>query len=285
MKRIAIVTDSAADLPAELVAQFDISVIPLSIHWGDETFLDNVTMKPAEFYQQLATREEFPKTSQPSVGEFCEFFQETATRLETDTILGIFLSSPLSGTLAAATQAKAMLPQLQIKLVDSRFISMGVGLQVLTAARAQQNNNSLSAITAQTASVRQQIRLFLVLDTLEYLHRGGRIGGAAHLVGSLLNLRPLLCVENGEIAALSKVRGRRKSLQRLVELTEAELQGRRPAELAIMHAGIYEDAAFLVAQLQERVNPRRLYTGVLTPTLGCHGGPGAIGIAFYPESE
>ncbi len=285
MKRIAIVTDSAADIPIELVEQFDISVIPLNIHWGDETFFDGVTMKASDFYHQLAVRVEFPKTSQPSVGEFCEFFQETANRLKTDTILGIFLSSPLSGTLASAIQAKAMLPQLQIELVDSRFISMGIGLQVLTAARAQQQNIPLDVITTQVATVRSQMRLFITLDTLEYLHRGGRIGGAAHLFGSLLNLRPLLGVENGRITALDKVRGRRKSLQRLMELLEKELNGRRPAELAIVHAGIYEDAAFMAEQLQERVNPRRLYTGILTPALGCHGGPGAIGIAFYPESE
>ncbi|HEY90045.1 MAG TPA: DegV family protein [Thermoflexia bacterium] len=285
MKRIAIVTDSAADLPPELVEQFDISVIPLHIHWGDETFFDGVTLKAANFYHQLAERAEFPKTSQPSVGEFCEFFQATADRLKTATILGIFLSSPLSGTLASAIQAQAMLPHLQIELVDSRFISMGVGFQVLTAARAQQQNIPLAAITTQMATVRSQMRLFIVLDTLEYLHRGGRIGGAAHLFGSLLNLRPLLGIENGKIVALGKVRGRRKSLQHLVELLEKELAGRQPAELAIMHAEIPADAAFLAAQIQERVNPRQLYTGILTPALGCHGGPGAIGIAFYPESE
>lgn len=285
MKRIAIVTDSAADLPAELVEQFEISVIPLNIHWGNDTFYDGVTIKADNFYQQLATRKEFPQTSQPSVGEFCTFFQETADRLETDTILGIFLSSPLSGTLDSAIQAKNMLPQLQIKLIDSRFVSMGLGFQVLAAARAAQNNSPLSVITAQVASVRSRMHLYLVLDTLEYLHRGGRIGGAAHLVGSLLNLRPLLAIENGKVVALDKIRSRRKSLHRLVELLEEKLAGRRPAELAIMHAQTHEDAEFIAEEIQERVNPRRLYTGVLTPALGCHGGTGSIGIAFYPENE
>ena len=283
MNKVAVVTDSTANLMPEVAEAYDISVIPLNVHWGDETYVDGVTLSAETFYQWLEEREEMPKTSQPSVGEFIQFFEEVAARHETDTIFGAFISAELSGTLASAIQAKAQLSHLNITLVDTRFVSMGVGFQALCAARASQAGASVDEILTRVQRVRAHTELIFTLDTLEYLRRGGRIGGAAHLVGTLLNLKPLLTIQGGVVEALGKSRGRQKSLQVLGETIQQRLTGRRPAELAVMHTGAEkdDDVDQVIAWVTEHIKPRRLYTGMLSPTVGTHGGPGAIGIAFH----
>jgi len=284
MGHIAIATDSTVNLPPELIEAHKISTIPLNIHWGEETYLDGVTLDINTFYQWLQERDDFPKTSQPSVGKFIEFFKGIAERFNTDTILGIFLSGELSGTLSSAMQAKAELPDLRIELVDSRSLSMGMGFQVLEAARASQEGLPLDAVLERVYQVRARTELFIALDTLEYLHRGGRIGGAARLLGTMLSFKPVLAVENGKIEALEKTRGRTKSLQKLIEIAEQRLAGRHPDELAIVHVGAEEEAALLKKWVSERIQPKRLYTNTLSPVLGTHGGPGAIGFSFYTKA-
>ncbi len=283
MKRIAIVTDSAANVPPEIAEEYGISIIPLTVHWNGDTYLDGVTLDTATFYKWLQERKEFPTTSQPSVGAFIEFFRATAERTQTDTILGIFLTSKLSGTFSSAMQAKAELPELRIEIVDSQFVSMGIGFQVLAAARAAQEGTPLEAVVERVTQVRGRTELFIALETLDYLHRGGRIGNAAHMLGTMLSFKPLLNMEDGIIKAMGKTRSRTKSLQKMVEITEKRLGGRQPEELAIVQIGAEEDAAQLGEWLTARVKPKRLYTGVLCPALGVHGGPGAIGMAFYSE--
>ncbi len=284
MSRIAVVTDSTANLTEDLVADLEISLIPLNVHWGEDTFLDGVTLDAPSFYQRLQTRKDFPMTSQPSVGDFIRFFQDVAERFQTDTIFGVFISAALSGTLSSALQARNELPDLHIELVDSRSVSMGLGFQALTAARAAQSGADLAEVLSQVARVRASTEVFIALDTLEYLHRGGRIGGAARLVGTMLNFKPLLTVEDGKIASLGKERSRRKSLQNLVDLAEVRLAGRPPAELALMHAEADEDVDYLLELLRERLDLRRVHRGLLTPVLGTHGGPNAIGMVFYPQN-
>ncbi|HDQ35127.1 MAG TPA: DegV family protein [Chloroflexi bacterium] len=284
MKHIAIVTDSTANIPPELAAEYDITVIPLNIHWGEDTYKDGVTLDTSTFYQMLQERKDFPQTSQPSIGDFITLFQDVAARHETDTILGVFISSPLSGTLASASQAKAELPDLNIELVDSRSISMGLGFQALTAARLAQEGAAVEEILKGVHHVRASTELLIALDTLEYLHRGGRIGGAQRLLGTVLNFKPLLTLENGKIEALGKARSRHKSLQMFVELAEERLAGRRPAELAIMHVEGNGDVDYLTEMVNERLQPKRLYTGQISPVLGTHGGPGAIAMAFYTNN-
>lgn len=224
-------------------------------------------------------------TSQPSVGDFMTFFQQVAERYEADTIVGVFVSSLLSGTMASAIQAKAELPDLHIELHDSRSISMGAGFQALAAARANKAGASLEEILQRASQVRTRMELLIALDTLEYLHRGGRIGGAARLLGTLLNFKPMLTIEGGKIDALGKARSRHKSLEALVAEAQKRLAGRRPAELAIMHTPADPDVDQLTTLVNEQLKPQRLYTGMLSPTLGTHGGPGAIGLIFYTEGN
>ncbi|MBN1921560.1 MAG: DegV family protein [Anaerolineae bacterium] len=285
MGRIAIVTDSTADLTPELAQAHDISIIPLNVHWGEETYLDGITLDIPTFYQMLQERKDFPMTSQPSVGDFMTFFQQVAERYEADTIVGVFLSSLLSGTMASAIQAKAELPDLRIELHDSRSVSMGVGFQALTAARANQAGASVEEILQAIAKVRSRMELLIALNTLEYLHRGGRIGGAARLLGTLLNFKPMLTMEGGKIDALGKARSRRKSLEALVAEVLKRLAGRPPAELAVMHTPGDPDIPLLLDMINEQIHPQEILTGFLSPVLGTHGGPSAIGLIFYTEGN
>jgi len=281
MGRFVVVTDSTANLPPELVSEYDIPMIPLTVHWGEEEYLDGVSLDAPTFYKWLQEREAFPTTSQPSPGAFIEFFSDVAKKYETTHILGIFISAELSGTLASAIQAKNELPNLQIELVDSRSTSMGLGMQVLTAARAAREGQPLEVAVERVLHVRDNMHIIFAVDTLEYLHRGGRIGGAARLLGTALNLKPVLHLEDGKVMPLEKVRKRRKSLQRVVEILKERVDGRRLVEVAIIHAQAGEDADLVEGWIKETFTPEVMYTTILTPVVGTHAGPGTIGVAFY----
>ena len=285
MGRIAVVTDSTAGLPAELIEELEISIIPLNVHWGDETYKDGVTLDRTTFYRWLQERADFPKTSQPSAGEFMEFFDEVAARFETDTILGIFISSDLSGTFASASLAKNERPDLNIELFDSRSISMGAGFMVMAAARMAREGASMEAILDRLNVMKQNTHIFFAVNTLEYLHRGGRIGGAARFLGTALNLKPLLMIQDGRVESLEKVRRRRKSIQRIVEVAGEQLKNNSPEEVAILHTQADEDLEFIADLVIEQLKPKRLYKNILTPVVGTHGGPGTLGVVFYVDGN
>jgi len=285
MGRIVVVTDSTAGLPADLIEELEIPIIPLNVHWGDETYKDGVTLDKTTFYRWLQERADFPQTSQPSAGEFIEFFNEVAERFETDTILGIFISSDLSGTWASAALAKQEMPDLNIELFDSQSVSMGAGFMVMKAARMAREGASMEAILNRLNAMRQNTHIFFAVDTLEYLHRGGRIGGAAKFLGTALNLKPLLMIQNGRVESLEKVRRRRKSLQRIVEVASEQLKNTPPEELAILHTQTDQDLDFITELVSDHLKPKQLYMNILTPVVGTHGGPGTLGIVFYLNSN
>ena len=287
MNRFAVVTDSTSNLPPELAEKLGIPCIPCVIHWGEESYLDAVTLDAETFYRQLVARQELPKTSQPSAGAFMAFFEKVADAQGVDEILAVLLSSALSGTMASAEQARAQLadlrPDLRIELVDSRSVSMGLGLQVLAAQRVADAGRPVEDAIAAARQCYAGTQILFAVDTLEYLHRGGRIGGASRLLGSALNLKPVLTIDAGRVELLEKVRSRGKSLRRIIQIAEARLAGRRPKELALMHTGADEDLPEFAERVVERLRPETVYTEVLTPVIGVHSGPGTIGIGFYTE--
>ncbi len=289
MRHFTVVTDSTSNLPPELVAEHSIPVIPLTVHWGGTSYFDGVTLDADTFYQWLQTRRDFPTTSQPSAGAFIDFFQKVAEDKETDTILGVFISSEMSGTIASAVQARTHLsetrPDLRIEIIDSRSVSMGLGLQVLTAQRAAEAGQTVNEAMKTVRETQDATHVVFAVDTLEYLHRGGRIGGAARLLGSALNLKPVLTFSDGRVEPLEKVRSRAKSLRRMIEIAENWLDGARPRELALIQAEAEADLAKFGAMVRERLNPERVYTVTLSPVVGTHGGPGTLGMAFYAEGQ
>jgi len=265
MRRLAVVTDSTANLPPEVIEEYGIPVIPLSIHWGDEQYIEGVTIDPETFYRWLRERPGLPKTSQPSVGAFTKFFQEAADTVGVDTVLGVFISGKLSGTISSAYQARESLaslrPDLHIEIWDSRSVSMGTGLQVLVAARAAREGKTLEETLALLNRCQESLHTIFAVDSLENLYRGGRIGGAA---------RPL-----------EKVRSRRRSLRRIVALAEERLAGERPTELGLIYTQRDDTVVWFKDLVEDRLAPGKIYTSLLTPVVGTHGGPGTIGIAFY----
>ncbi len=285
MSKIVVTTDSTANLPAELVKEYNIPSIPLNVHWGDASYKDGETLDTATFYRWLQERSDFPKTSQPSTGEFMQFFQNVAQTHQTDTIISILLSSGLSGTVDSALQARARLPNLNIEIVDSLSASMGTGLQVLAAARAVRQGANLTQVLEATYRARQTMQVLFVVDTLEYLHRGGRIGGAARLMGTLLSLKPILTIKSGYIEAVQKVRSRRKSLLHMLDVAAERLNGQTLKDLAVVHVGADEDIDWFTDQAHERLRPSDLLTSALTPVIGAHSGPGTIGIMFQANNH
>ncbi len=282
-KKIAVVTDSTAYIPEKALRGLNIPVIPLWVLWDKDRFRDGVDITPPAFYRRLQTSKAFPTTSQPSVGEFVDFFRRVAGDAQTDTIVGVYVTGKLSGTVASAEAATAQLPKLDITSIDSLFTSMALGFVVLAAARVAADGGSLEEIVAATQRVQRETSLLFTVDTLEYLHRGGRIGGAKRLLGTALKIKPLLHMEEGLVQPLVQVRTKRKAIARMLAIAEERLGGRRMAKVAIIDANSPEEGDAVAEQVKKRFDISPVYRTVLSPVIGTHAGPGTVGIAFYPE--
>ena len=281
MSRIAILTDSSAYLPPDMLERHDIHVIPLKLHWGEETLVDGVDLTPVEFYTRLAASSALPSTSQPSMHDFLQVFDGLASRYEG--VLVPLISSGVSGTVASALAASAEFTKAPIEVVDTHSTTAGLALVVLAAARAVEQGRSLPEVTQIARDVVRKLHVFFVVDTLKYLHKGGRIGGASRYLGSALGIKPILFFDGeGKIDALERVRTRQKALTRLVELAE-EKAGNNPVHVGVMHANAPEVAAEFQSRLAERLKCDQLYTFELSPAIGTHVGPGTIGLALYVE--
>jgi DegV family protein with EDD domain len=280
--KIAVVTDSTAYIPEDALGDFDIPVIPLWLIWGDERFRDGVDIAPTTFYSRLPESKVFPTTSQPSTGEFIDFFQQAGEGAEA--VVGVFISSKLSGTVASALAAKIQLPDLDVRVLDSLSTSMGLGFGVLAAARAAAAGESVDGVVAAAEQMRDEMNVMFAVDTLEYLHRGGRIGGAKRLLGTALNLKPLLHLEEGRIEALASVRTKRKAVARMLDVAEERLGGRRMAEAAVLDVDSPEEGAAVAETMKERFELPVVYQAQVSPAIGTHAGPGTVGICFYPKS-
>lgn len=280
-RRIAIVTDSTSDIPPELVAKYAIRVVPQILIMGDKTWQDGVDIDSPTFYELLRTSPHFPASSQPSVVTFERVFSELAA--EADGIVAVLISEELSGTLNSARMAAENLPHVPIEIIDTRSVSIQLGFIVLAAARAAAAGADLKTVADTARALIGQVHVYFVVDTLEYLHRGGRIGAAARLFGTALNLKPLLCVKEGIVQPVTKVRTRRKALETLFELLEGQLAGKERIHMAVLHVAAPEEADHLARQLQERFHPVEMIRSECGPVIGTHAGPGTVGAAYYVE--
>ncbi len=283
MSKVAIVVDSTAFIPPELVAQYDLHVIPQVLNWEGKSYKDDVDITPDEFYTRLKTAKEMPTTSQPSAGEFFEFFSEVAKTA--DSIVATHLSEFLSGTLASARAAADMMPDnYPIEIVDTRSTAMGLGFMTLAAARAVENGADYKEAAEAARALIDRMRVVFVVDTLEFLHRGGRIGGAKRFVGSMLSLKPVLHLENGRIEPLASVRTKRKAVQHALQVMEEEMKGKSNIRVAVMNALAPEEGNKILDEVQQRLNPMELLNTELSPIVGAHVGPGTVGVIYYAES-
>lgn len=278
MPKVALVTDSTSYIPSELVAKYNITVMPQVLIWGEETFRDGVDIQPDEFYRRLEKASVMPSTSQVSPADVKKVFENL---LEQDYhVLAVLVSTKLSGTMSSAHQAKLDLPGAPIELVDSESVAMAMGFQVLAAAKAAEQGATLAECKELTEKSRQSTGLYITVNTLEFLHRGGRIGGGARFLGTALNLKPILEVKDGRLEAVERVRTRGKALNRVVELVEQQVKGRRPLRLASLHANSPVDAQIMLDQLKGRLEVDEEVISIVSPVVGTHAGPGTVGIAF-----
>lgn len=273
---IRIVTDSGAYLPADLVQQYDIHVIPLKVFFGEQAYRDEIDLSHQEFYRMLAEAETLPTTSQPSAGEFFDLYSELSK--DGDEIISIHISGKLSGTISSAQSAKEMLPEAKITIVDSASAAMGQGLMVLTAARAAAEGKTMAQIVTTVERMISAMNVVFVVDTLEYLQKGGRIGGAAALVGTLLKVKPILCLKDGRVEPLDKVRSKRKALARLLEVIEEGVGPGTPVRVAVLHAQVPDEAKELEQEVRTRFNCTECYFAEIGPAIGTHTGPGLVGL-------
>jgi DegV family protein with EDD domain len=275
-QRVAIVTDSTADLPPELAAARSVTVVPLTLNLDGQSLLDGVDITPAEFYRRLPRATAHPTTSQPSPGRFAEAY---AALLENhDAVVSIHISEKLSGTVASARQAADMTDPKRVHVIDSELVSMSLGLVTLVASALAGQGAEPAAIESKVLSMRSPVQTYFSVATLEFLRRGGRIGRASALLGSVLQVKPVLCIRDGLVTPLERVRTFERALTRIVELTR-EIDRGKGVCIIVGHAGAEADAERVSRELEPIAET--LMIQPLGPVVGAHAGPGVVGVGCY----
>jgi DegV family protein with EDD domain len=281
--RTALITDSTCDIPPTLIERHKVIIVPLHVIWGNETFRDRVDMEPKAFYRRLTEDPQYPTTAHPTPDGFLTTYRETLDG-SAEEIVVITLSSQLSGAFEAASQASTEIDS-PVHVFDSRGTTMGLGWQVLAAARAREAGGDAGAMIQAADHVRQRVILEVALDTLEYLHKGGRIGGATRFIGSLLNIKPLVYVdhETGKVEAAARVRTRNRGLKTLYRRFFEQLDTGKRLHVAVMHGDAPGDAKGTADQIENEYSPTELLVGITGPVLGVHTGPRAIALCGYAD--
>lgn len=278
-QQVIIVTDSTADITRELREELGIVMVPLKVHFGHEVYEDSVTIESDEFFSKLVASDVLPTTSQPSPADFMEVYDRLMQEHPGASIISVHLSSALSGTYQSAVLATSLLEQEgDIEVIDSKIASYGYGIAVVKAARMAKEGAGKAEILAEIARLRDDIRLYFLVDTLEYLQKGGRIGKAAALFGSILNIKPILTVDNeGMVAAVDKVRGQRKAMARIMELLKQDFDG-VPVHIMMASAQHEGNATELLELAKAHFDVREVGFTKLGAVIGTHVGPGAAAI-------
>ncbi len=272
---VKIVTDSTSDLSPELAKEFNISIVPVYVRFGEQSYRDGIDITMDEFYRRLVDGTVHPTTSQPSPADFAQIYVNLAK--DGDPIVSIHVSGILSGTCNSALQGKEIAGQkCDVTVIDSESVSMGLGMTVLVAARMAKAGDSLPQITSAVKQAIDNTHLMGTFDTLKYLVMGGRIGKAKGLVGSVLNVKPVLVLREGELHPLSNVRTHAKGVEKLVEFVKGT---RHIEELAVIHTTTPDEAVGLKVRLSSLVESSRLHIARLGPALGVYGGPGMLAVA------
>lgn len=278
--KVAIVTDSTAYLPEECLKQYNISVTPLSVIWGDQVFLDGVDIMPDEFYKRLVDSKAMPTTSQVTPAAMQGAFQFLLE--QGYDVLGIFLSSKISGTVQSAVQARELITgaESKIAIVDSLGTTMAMGMPVLTAARAAQAGEDLVECQKIAEHACANSGVLFVVETLEFMRRGGRIGGAQALLGTVLNIKPVLEMRAGRIEAVEKVRTKQRAVRHMLDIVRERIEGRAPIRLAVTHAHSEAEALSLLEAASAELDPVETFSCPLSPVIGTHVGPGTLALNY-----
>lgn len=285
MSAVAIVTDSVVSLPESILDELHIHWVPYYIHRGKEVLRDLVTIQRDAFYRWLPTAQELPKTASPGPGDYLKIYQELANT-GVQKIVSIHMTSKASGAYQAAKAAQEMarelIPQLELEVIDTLNASLCQGWMVIEAARSALAGKSLPQIVDQVKRMIPHTRMLQTADTLRYLYLGGRIGKATHLVGSLLNVKPIISMEDGVIVPIGQARSRNRAYQMMVEKIEAVVGRVGKVKIAYVHAAAIEEVEKIKVLVEQRLECVETIVAELSPALGVHTGPGTAGLCYYP---
>jgi len=280
MSKIAVVTDSTAWIPKDLTTKYNITVAPQVLIFGEQTYNDGVDIQPDEFYARIKTTKVMPTTSQVPIVTMQKVFSDLVA--QDFEVLGIFISSKLSGTIQSAVQGREALGAAasKVQVMDSQSTAMALGFTVLAAARAIEGGANMAEAKAVAEKAIGQTSVYFAVDTLEFLHRGGRIGGAARLLGTALNMKPVLAVIDGRVEAIERIRTKGKAVDRVLELVAEKTKGKQPIHLATLHANAAGEARELLERATKELNPVESILTEVSPVVGNHAGPGTVGLAY-----
>ena len=277
MSGTAIVTDSTADLPTSLTRTRSITVVPLTLNFEGRSLLDGVDIRPSEFYRKLPNATTHPTTSQPAAGRFAETYAELLTNHSE--VVSIHISEKLSGTYASAVQGAEMTDAKRVHVIDSQLVSMSLGLLTLAASEMAAKGANAGSVVDRVNGMRDQVHTYFSVATLEFLRRGGRIGRASALLGSVLQVKPVLCISDGLVTPLERVRTFDRALNRVVELAREVDRGKGLCVI-VGHADAEADAERVSRELEPHCET--LMIQPLGPVVGAHAGPGVVGVGCYP---
>lgn len=280
MGGVAIVTDSTADL-GTLAAENNVTAVPLSVRFGSDQYLDGVDLTPEEFYRRLERDSRPPTTAQPPPAAFAAVYKSLLDG-GADGIVSVHLSAALSGTYNSAVIAANEVDEASITVIDTRSVSLGLGLLVLQAARSARGGASRSAISEQVRADSLRLRLYATVPTLTYMARGGRIGQLRGLLGNVLKIVPIITLQDGEVAEYGKVRTFARAVDRLVQIAISQIPSKGTARFAVLHAVAPDVAASIEQRIKDAVEPALLIVASVGPTVGTHAGPGVVGVVFLP---
>jgi DegV family protein with EDD domain len=281
--RIALVTDSTCDIPAKWIQQYEIAVVPLMIIFGSEQFLDGVELTAAQFYERLPRETNHPTTSQPTPKAFLDAYQHAAD-LGASEILAITISSAMSGTMESASRAAQESP-IPVHIMDGKNNSMGLGWQVIAAARVREAGGGLDDMRAAAGQVQKDMAYYISLNTIDYLSKGGRINEAARFLNSILNIKPLIYVrpDTGTVGASIPGRSRRTAIDGLYKEFFRHISPGRPLHITVLHNDALPEAEALAERVRAEYDPQELFISIVSPVLGVHTGPRAIALCGYAE--
>ena len=275
---IRIVIDSTSDVTNEIIEKYNLKMVPLSVNFEDGSYLDKIELSSKDFFEKLAKAEKLPTTTLVSPGAFVEAFSEIL--MEEDQVLGIFLASEFSGTYDSARMAKDMIGSEDIHIIDTRSVCLGSFALILEAIELVQQNKNIEEIVKQLENDKEKIVAVAALDTLKYLEKGGRLSKGQAVVGSLLNIKPIIAITEGKIAVIEKVRGKNKTIKWFDEWIEKNNYDLSDKTVLLLHGNSYEQLKELREAIEEKHKIKNIIEQEVGPVIGTHSGPGVLAIGF-----
>ena len=275
---IRIVIDSTSDVTDEIIKKYNIKMVPLTVNFENESFLDKVELNSKQFFEKLETAEKLPTTTLVSPGTFMEVFSDIL--LEGDKVLGLFLASEFSGTYDSACMAKNMIGSDDIYIIDTRSVCLGAFALILEAIELVQQNKDIEEIVKELEALREKVVAVAALDTLKYLEKGGRLSKGQAVVGTLLNVKPIVEIKDGKISVIEKIRGKNKAVKWFDEWIEKNNYDLSNKTVLLFHGKAYEQLKMLREAIEDKYKIKNIIEQEIGAVIGTHSGPGVLGIGF-----